>query len=164
MPAKNFALQELLPSSMCQNVTVNSWSVFDSRLLSTIDAIREVLGYKMICNTWFFSKASQATYGLYEYRGFRPKDCGVGTITGAHYKGMAIDFDAYDLKGVRIPSKTIIDLILKRRYKFPYIIGLETNVAWNHVDVMDGKVSPARVGVPKGKILLFDANNNSRLV
>lgn len=159
---EGFDLFELVPPEIFA-LGEKGWDVFDLRILQTLDQLKKVLGYRMIVNTWNFKSRKYDNGNIFKYRGFRPKGCGVGAVTGAHYKGMAMDIDFYDMvTGVRISVKEIQRQIIKNKDKFPFIVGLELNVAWNHIDVMTEKDSPARGGVVPGKIFLFDVTNNAK--
>lgn len=123
-----FELRELVPESIFELMGDGAWGLFDERLLELIDDIRDHFGLPMVVNNW-------AHEGEFQFRGYRPQGCGVGSPTGAHYKGKAVDFNIID-KGHILPSETVSSSILKLRRKFPELRGVEIVNGWSHVDTM----------------------------
>ncbi len=157
MNPKYFQSHELFPPETIKKYGLDCYSKLDANLITTIDDIHDLFpGCVMIANTWGMSQQSVIKYGTYKYRGYRPKGCGIGSITGAHYKGKALDFDVW--QGVkRLSSDHVRHVILENRDKLPHLKGLEIS-GWNHVDCYQRK------GQTKDKICLFDINNNARYV
>ena len=146
---KYFDAKELVDPDTFAKHGIQAFDLFDLELLRTLTALREHYGYSMIINNWSMG-------GSYRYRGYRPAGCGVGSETGAHYKGKAVDVDFYQSKKL-VPAATMVANILRDRAMFPAICGLETGVNWNHIDTMNEQDSPRRQGVKDGKIILFNA-------
>ena len=115
----------------------------------TIDSIRKVLGIPMFINN---GKDLQN-------RCYRTLKSNVGAKAGAHYKGMAVDFDF-----VKVNAEEGIKLIYKNIIKFPYIRCIETDVNWIHVDVMGEDDSDKRKGVNEKTILLYSPVTGSKVV
>lgn len=141
-----FKTEELVSQKVFKLLGDESIKLFYPEFLETVLSIRTILGLKMICNN--YSK------GLL-YRGYREIGCGVGVSNGAHYKGLAGDFDFYydDFKPVN--SQLAITKILGIRKQLPFLAALETDVGWVHIDCMTEKYSEKRLGIKNGKILLF---------
>lgn len=155
--SKYFQIQELVDSDTFKKYGSNAWSLFSSDYIITIDKIKEVLGYEMICNTWNSPKYLKLLGPrTSEGRGFRDENCTIGSKTGAHYKGLAGDFNFLNGNTI-INPKIIIDKIIKNRKSFPNLAGLETGCGWNHIDCMSERFSNRRRGIKNGKIILFNA-------
>jgi hypothetical protein len=147
MKSEFFKLKELVPEYHIKKMGDEAaWGLLHSRLLHTLDTLRSTLGYSMIINTRDM-----------QHRGYRPKGCGVGRSTGAHYLGMAADIDFYS-GNKKIDPNRIRKLIMDNRDKFPAIIGIEDEVSWVHIDVMP------RPGVPEGKIVLFKPTDGGSVI
>ena len=156
MKPKYFQPQELFPPETIKKYGLDCWYLLDVNLTITIDAIHDLFpGCVMIANTWGMSQQGINRYGTYTYRGYRPQGCGVGVVTGAHYKGKALDFDIWQ-GAKRLSPEYVRKVILENRDKLPYIKGIEI-AEWVHIDIMDRKN-------PAGKICLFDTKNNARWV
>jgi len=130
--------------------------LLDIRLKLTIDMIRKELGYPMVINNW-------ASNGQFKDRCFRTQKSTTGAKEGSHFKGLGVDFDCYD-KGKLIPADIIRDKIFKRIHKFPYIMCVETDITWCHIDCMEEEDSPKRGGIKGSKILLWSPKTGSKVV
>jgi hypothetical protein len=150
--SKYFKSKELFPPEIIKQYGESKvWGLLDQRLVDMIDLMKELFGYTILIN-----------YGDQHYRGFRPIGCGVGSVSGAHYKGMAVDITFLDKTGKQVPVKDIQKLIIKNKVKLTMVCGLELNVTWNHCDVMAATDSPYRNGIGNGKILCFDVTDNNK--
>ena len=138
----------------------DAWGLLHIKLIQTLDTLKEVTGMNMIINTSHLPADLIKQYGLFSERGLRSLTGGVGSVTGAHYKGLACDIDFY-LNGARVTPQTMIDIIIKKREKFPHIVGLELGVNWNHVDCMGKIESPVKRNIPAGKIMCFYSDGRS---
>jgi hypothetical protein len=148
-PSKYFKTNELFPPETIKlHGESKVWGLLDQRLVDMIDLMKELFGHTMLIN-----------YGDQHYRGFRPIGCGVGSSSGAHYKGMAVDINFYDKSQKILPVKDIQRLIILNKDKLKMVCGLELNVGWCHCDVMSEKDSAYRKGIGNGNILLFDVGD-----
>jgi hypothetical protein len=97
---------------------------FDSRILCQLDSIREYFGKPIIINNWSWK-------GNFQFRGFRPFDCTVGSKYSQHKFGRAVDFDIEGFSAEEIRNQ-----IIKNQHKedFKYISRMEDNVSWVHID------------------------------
>lgn len=146
---ENFKTKEFFDNETYKLLGDNAMRLLDIRLKMTIDSIRKVLGIQMFINN---GKDLQERC----YRTLASKE---GSVTGAHYKGMAVDFD---LKG--LTANEARKLIYKNIDKFPYIRGIEIGINWVHIDIMDYNDSDKRNGVNDKMIILFDKENDSKLI
>lgn len=144
---KYFIPQEFVSSEMFKKEQENALARLDEKIVRLADKLYELFDGIMVINTWALDSKKKLKYGFYRYRGYREKNCIVGSKTGAHYVGKAIDFDIY-LKDQREKNKDVIKKILQNRKSFPEIKGIEV-ANWNHVDVMERENQ-------KDKICLFD--------
>lgn len=121
---KYFDLKELFPPFIYNN-TANKevlWWLMDSRILITIDMLRDKYG-PILCNNW--------EQGLRE-RGFRDPSTLTGAKYSQHKHGRAVDLSFY---------KTTVDAvrndILNNPFaeEFKYITCVEIDVTWLHIDV-----------------------------
>ena len=122
----HFTMKELVPREMYETVSLRRyilWNIFDHRILITIDRLRKAYG-KMIANTWAWG-------GRNQYRGYRPKECSVGSVFSQHRFGRAADL---------VPVEESVDKIRQdilrepEKEEFEYITAIELNVPWLHVD------------------------------
>lgn len=117
MKSKYFKTEELLPKGY------TDLSVIDSRLIETIDWIREQLGRPIYINNYIFG-------GTNQYRGWRPDDCSVGARFSAHKEGLAVDFSVSDMTAQEVRGWLKIN-----SNRLPYPIRLEEDVSWVHLDL-----------------------------
>lgn len=101
------------------------WSYLDERLLITIDAIREIIGKPLICNTWFQD-------GNRENCGYRTSGCTIGALKSQHKLGRAVDLICPYMSAEEMRQK-----IKKDEDKLPFPIRIEDGVSWLHVDVKE---------------------------
>lgn len=153
MKSKYFLLQELIPESTYNTQKDKAWDLLSPELIELIDGIKELFpDYKLVINTWH-DKELVITKGIFRFRGYRYSGLVIGNLRGGHYKGKAIDFDAYDKKGRKIDSGIIRKIILLNKGKLKHLRGLEV-AEWVHVDCL------LRNGQKEGTICVFDQNNN----
>jgi hypothetical protein len=121
----NFKIEELISKTMFNRYGEKCWMFFDSRLLWTIDKIREKYG-SVIINNWLWG-------GTFEQRGFRESNA-IGAQNSQHKFGRAVDFH---LKSMN--CKEMRDLIKAKpnNEEFQYITAIEDfeNMNWVHIDV-----------------------------
>lgn len=124
---KYFKLWELLPKEIYKNEE-EGWDLIDERLLKTADAIREIIGKPLICNTWY-------TGGKRGYSCARIPACKEYSKGSYHSvrddrKVMAIDVISTEISAEEMRSK-----IKENEASLPYPIRIEKGVTWLHVDV-----------------------------
>jgi len=155
-----FGIKELADKETYEFLGDEAWKLFDIRLLITLDKIKRETGWTIIVNTWSFKTTK---YGSFSQRGYRALHSTTGAKGGAHYLGMAIDFDAYD-NGERISPDKVREYLLANIEKFCYIRCLETDINWVHLDVMGWEDHPKRSGVTDNKILLWSPKTGSKII
>lgn len=138
-----FDLEELVCPHVFKKYGNTAWQFFDSRLLITIDKIRERIGKPVFINDWNEG-------GKLDERGFRCIQC--DTVNRAiaenklyvspHMTGQAVDFDVQGLL-----AEEVRQWIIKNQNLWPYPIRLEAGVSWIHVDTRDAE---------QGKVYLFN--------
>lgn len=132
---KWFSLEELVPKRVFEDRGKAVLQLFDPRILTAADALRERYG-KMIVNNWPFG-------GKNEYCGWRPAICNVGTQFSQHRFGRALDLHPQDTELEEI----IHDLRVRPdRRAYQFITAVEDDVSWLHIDCRNNT---------KGGILFF---------
>jgi hypothetical protein len=123
----HFKAPELVPKSVIDSQPEwKIWMLFDSRILWTIDKIRELYNSPMKVNDW-------TSGGSFTLRGWRPFDSNItpGILVDQHKLGRAIDFN---ISGID-PAVFIKDVLDNpNQMEFQFITGLEISPTWNHVD------------------------------
>nr|WP_321458707.1 hypothetical protein [uncultured Vibrio sp.] len=125
----------------------------DTRLLITIDTLREVLEEidpskaALLCNDWVYG-------GSRQYSGLRlPSDKHYSEFS-AHSRGQAVD-----LISRHYTAALLRQIILDNRERFPYLTRMEKDVNWLHLDVFNLPES-----APDGAIMLFGATGSVEYV
>lgn len=142
-----FNIQELVCEHVYDYYGETAWQFFDSRLLLTLDSIRERIGKAIFVNNWM-------EHGANSQRGLRCFRCDLvkakievnEMYMSAHCLGKATDFDVEGLL-----AEEVRNWIVAKASWWPYPIRLEKNVSWCHLDVYDS-FDPER-----SKVYLFDA-------
>lgn len=119
---KHFIIKEFVPPEIWNSEGERSISYLDPNLLLSIEQIRNYFNKVIIVNNWYNG-------GSFKYRGFRPKDCIIGSKRSMHKKGKAIDFDVLGLTANEVREE-----IIKHRELFPYVSRMEAGVNWIHID------------------------------
>lgn len=119
----HFRLEELVPRTIFEDYGDQAWEFLDSRLLYTIDCLREVLAIPLVVNTWLWNGDSH-------FRGYRPRTCEVGAANSQHRHGRACDIlcPRGNINSIRLK-------IIELNHIFPYLAAIEDKVSWIHVDV-----------------------------
>lgn len=145
---KYFELYELLPPELYTYDMMVSEEArerafanyFDTKLLETIDVVREIIGLPLICNTWFQD-------GNRRNSGFRTQQCEVGVAQSQHKLGKAVDLICHKMSAEDMRQK-----IEANKDKLPYQIRIERGVNWLHIDT---KGSDSKRDINK-KIIYFN--------
>lgn len=140
---KYFTLDELVCEDVYNFYGQTAWQFFDSRLLVTIDQIRERIGKPIYINDW-------QVHGQFSQRGFRCLRCALvhdacvnnRMYVSPHMTGQAVDFDV-----VGLTAEETRQYIIKNQGLWPYPLRLEDGVGWVHLDTRDAD---------KGKVFLFN--------
>lgn len=122
---KHFILQELVPPSIYNTRGESAQELLDSRLLITLDQLREVFG-PLTVNNWH-------TGGNYSESGLRSFDTKTGAKFSQHKFGRAAD-----CKFKNKAPREAAHYVLAHRGEFPYLTTIENPDAtptWLHVDV-----------------------------
>jgi hypothetical protein len=138
-----FSLDELVCPHVYDKFGNISWQFFDSRLLITIDDIRQRIGKPIFINDW-------QVHGKFDERGFRCIQCDLvksaiaeqRLYVSPHMTGQGVDFDVQGLL-----AEEVRQWIIKNQNLWPYPIRLEAGVSWVHLDTRDAG---------KGKVHLFN--------
>ncbi len=123
---KYFALYELLPPELYKDEETG-WYLLDRKLLFTLDAIREIIGKPLICNTWMQD-------GNRRDSGYRVPESKVGAQFSQHKQGKAAD-----LLCASYTAEQMRQMIKENENMLPFPIRIEADVNWLHVDVKDRK-------------------------
>ena len=124
MQSKHFAIHELVPQYIYSKYRDRAWKFIDSRLIETIDAIKEAFPLGTITiNNYFWG-------GNRNWSGLRTPKSDYYSETSQHSFGRAVDmiFSEYEADHIR-------KYIKKNPVKFPYVKGLEEGVSWVHLDL-----------------------------
>lgn len=121
-----FKIQELVDPVTYELMGENSWSLFDTTLLSTLDRLRDRYKVPITINNWHNKPPNP-----FKYRGFRPSDCDVGAKRSMHRVGKAVDFDVYGMTAEQVRR----DLLANQEHlDIMFINRIETGVSWVHID------------------------------
>jgi len=133
---KYFELHEIVCPDVLHAYGEKAWAFFDSRLLITLDNLRERLNRGIHINNWHSG-------GQFTQRGFRCNICPLvknakGIYVSAHMTGQAVDFEVEGMV-----AEEVRQYIIKNKTLWPYSIRLEAGVSWVHLDTRgtDQKVS-----------------------
>jgi hypothetical protein len=132
-PTTYFELQELVCPHVYDVYKNRAWMFLDSRIILTLDTIRDRIGKSIFVNNWNWN-------GEYDERGLRCMRCDLvkakieagEMYMSAHLFGKAVDFDVTGLT-----SEEVRLWIVAKANLWPYPIRLEKNVAWVHLDIFD---------------------------
>ena len=130
---KYFSLDELVCEHVYNKYGKFAWCFFDTKLLITLDTIRDRIGKPIYVNNW-------QIHGDYSQRGLRCPQCQIvkdkaeaGILyMSAHTLGKAVDFDVEGLTG----EEMRLWIVAKQNW-WPYHIRLEKGVSWVHLDTYD---------------------------
>lgn len=128
-----FELYELLPPEVFtyddmiakEKHLQKGWKYLTHELLITIDVVREIIGYPLICNTWYQD-------GNRRYCGWRPRNCLIGAAFSQHKEGNAVDLICPNMTAEQMRQR-----IKENQDKLPYPIRIEDKVSWLHLDLKD---------------------------
>lgn len=126
----HFELYEVLPQYLYNEHFADRgdklWSIFDERLLRTMDMLRERYG-PMVGNDWKWGGANN-------FRGWRPTRSFVGAVFSQHKYGRAMD-----LKPLNATAEQIRQDILATptHPDFEHITCIEMNVTWLHISTQN---------------------------
>jgi hypothetical protein len=128
-----FDLPELVCEDVFNEYGERAWQFFDSRLLITLDTIRDRIGKPIFVNDW-------QIHGSYSQRGLRCFRCDLvkakieagEMYMSAHCLGKAADFNVQGLLAEEVRL-----WIASHANWWPYHIRLEKGVSWVHLDVFD---------------------------
>jgi hypothetical protein len=143
MKPEYFDLPELVCEDVFNEYGERAWQFFDSRLLITLDTIRDRIGKPIFVNDW-------QVHGSYSQRGLRCFRCDLvkdkikagQMYMSAHCLGKGADFTVQGL----LAEEVRLWIVAKANW-WPYHIRLEKGVSWVHLDVFDSS---------EQKVYLFD--------
>lgn len=126
----HFKAEEVFPPDMIsEDMTI--WCYMNPLVTMTMDRLREKYGVAFM-NTYGLSKRLQKAYGTHYFRGWRTKNCKVGSLLSQHKMGCAGDmvFASTSAESIRAD-------ILAQPYDtaFEFITCIEMEVGWLHFDV-----------------------------
>jgi hypothetical protein len=138
-----FSLDELVCPHVYDFYGEVAWQFFDTRLLITIDTLRDRLNKPIFINDW-------QVHGKFDERGFRCIQCELvkkaidenRLYVSPHMTGQGVDFDVQGLL-----AEEVRQWIIKNQHILPYPIRLEAGVSWVHLDTRDAE---------RGKVHLFN--------
>lgn len=120
---RHFQIRELVPPDVYLERGDGAIILFDSRILWTLDALRDVLAVPLTVNTWHSG-------GAYTQRGYRT-DPDTGARYSQHRFGRAVDFTVSGMT-----AQTFRDNVRSGDYptQLQYITRIEDGVSWVHLD------------------------------
>lgn len=126
-----FGLEELICPHVYYKFGNFAWNFFDTRLIMTLDAIRDRIGRAIFVNDWHKK-------GQFSQRGLRCPECQLvkdKAVAGelymsAHTLGKAVDFE---IQGMLAEESR--KWIIQHEEWWPAAIRLESGVSWVHLDV-----------------------------
>lgn len=119
----HFIIEELVSKELFKLKTEEElWKLFSPEILESLAFIREKLGKRITVNNWHKG-------GVFNNRGFRPKNCKIGAKNSAHKEGKAIDFDVEDMT-----AEEVRDWLIENQDELPYPLRYEKDVSWVHID------------------------------
>jgi hypothetical protein len=126
---KHFKLHELVDPTTYKVKGETAWELLDSRLLITLDRMRDKYG-RMTINNWFWD-------GEREWSGLRTPDSPYYSTYSQHTYGRAADiiFADYTAEQVRQDIVQSINHTHRIDKIYEYITAVELNVNWLHFDV-----------------------------
>lgn len=128
-----FDLKELVCPHVYEKYKQVAWQFFDSKLLITLERIRELLNKQIFVNNWDIE-------GKFSQRGFRCIQCEIvkkaiaenRLYVSPHMTGQGVDFDVEGLL-----SEEVRQWIIKKQNLLPYPVRLENGTSWIHLDSRD---------------------------
>lgn len=138
-----FSIEELVPPHIYAERGEKAWQLLDSRMLLTIDQMREALG-PMVINTWHSKKLTDA-YSRREHSGLRTlafyeamyPNAGLAAYLKSHSQhkyGRAFDAVFRD-----VSADDAREYVRANPQKFPYLTAIECGISWFHGDVRNVK-------------------------
>lgn len=100
----NFVIQDFVPHEIFQRFKRKSVRFINKDLIKMAESILDRFGQKPMINNWY-NKQDQDYY--YNYSGYRPPLCKIGSYLSRHKQSLAIDIK---LKGIQ-PQELEIDII-----------------------------------------------------
>lgn len=143
--SKYFKAHEYVPPDIYKRRGDKSFELIDSRVLITMDRLRELLGKPITINNYYWG-GDRTQSGL-RTRSFYKSDKEYSESLSQHKFGRACDFL---VKGMT--AKEVREFIYDHLDEFPYITFIETDISWCHLDVRNGEFrvwSPSRGFVDK---------------
>ena len=130
-----FKIEEIACPHVYKKLGQAAWSIFDSRLLITIETLRQRINKPIFINNW-------QNGGEFSQRGFRCLQCDLvkkaiadnNLYISPHMTGQAVDFDVEGLEAEEVRL-----WIYKNKNIWPYPIRLESGVSWVHLDTRENE-------------------------
>lgn len=121
---RNFGIKELVSKGTYDIRGEKSWQLFDSRLLETIDMLRDKYG-KTTINDWSWG-------GTSHWRGLRTADSKYYSAYSQHSFGRAADLIFNDVTAESVRQDILAN---PNDPVFKYINSFEEGTSWLHIDV-----------------------------
>jgi hypothetical protein len=134
---KYFTIEEIVDERTFKEYGHKAWQLFPPDSLEMLDNLREFFDCPVTCNDWLQG-------GQFQFRGYRPAWCNVGTKGSAHRKGMAFDLDVEGLTAEQARIKILGD---KDNPLLKHIKRIEGEVNWLHIDTMPPSQGKERIYV-----------------
>jgi hypothetical protein len=125
-----FELKELVCPEVYNFYKNIAWQFFDTKLLITLDVLREHFNRPIYVNNW-------DSGGLFDERGFRCIKCPIvqdrimanEMYVSPHMTGQGVDFDVEGME-----AEEARQWIIHNPNILPYPVRLEAGVSWVHLD------------------------------
>jgi hypothetical protein len=121
---KYFKMEEIVDKNTFENFGRSAWPLFPPYSLDMLDNLREFFGVPVIVNNWLEG-------GQFQFRGYRPSWCNVGSSGSYHRKGMAFDCDVEGYTAEEARQKILAN---QDNELLKLINRMEANTSWLHTD------------------------------
>ena len=122
---KHFRIEELVDRVVFQKYCNRAWQFLDSRILYSIDQIRNKLCKPITINDWLWG-------GTRVNSGLRSPETTTGAMYSQHKFGRAVDFIVKDMSAIEV-RRWLVDN--KGKSFLKYITAIERNTpTWTHID------------------------------
>ena len=152
---EHFGIAEITPPALHAKFGEKLWSLFDERLLMTLDALRKQFGTCTI-NDWSWG-------GAYKDSGLRDENFYSSTQAYLNSRSQHKYGRAADCKFKNVSAQEVRKYILQHPEQFPYITFIEcaplnngSDMNWVHIDVRNGDLtcwSPVEGVIDKREVI-----------
>lgn len=126
--SKNFILEEFLPEEMFESKIAHIRFI-DLRLINLVQSIRDYTHRPTTINNWHYTPIDN-----YNFSGFRPPSCDIGSPGSMHRYGMAADIKIDGMEALEV-QEMILEKYIDEFKKFG-LTRIEVDTpTWTHLDL-----------------------------